>query len=185
MPSADQRAARAARIRKRQAVRALIHFPQGDEGTFIGSQVYMDLVAPHLISVGRHVTITKGVMILTHDALGQRVDRKSKYGRVIIEDHVAIGVGAIILPGTRIQKGSIVAAGAVITSGTDIPPGEVWGGNPGHRICSVEQYRKKRSSIRVLSDRELVQMKAKDQGREILKPLELVLWGPPEETSRC
>lgn len=43
-----------------------------------------------------------------------------------------IGHGAIILAGVRIGKGSIVAAGSVVTK--NIPPCEIWGGNPAKKI---------------------------------------------------
>lgn len=59
---------------------------------------------------------------------GERgVDRKT-----IVEDDVWIGHGTIVLAGVRIGAGSIIAAGSVVTK--DIPPCEVWGGNPAHKI---------------------------------------------------
>lgn len=47
---------------------------------------------------------------------------------VIIEDDVWIGMGAVILKGVRIGKGSIVAAGAIVTR--DVPPNSIVAGNP-------------------------------------------------------
>ena len=47
---------------------------------------------------------------------------------VIIEDDVWIGTRAIILPGTRIGKGSIIGAGSVVTK--DVPQYSIVGGNP-------------------------------------------------------
>jgi len=47
---------------------------------------------------------------------------------VIIGDEVQIGIGAIILKGTRIGKGARVGAGAVVTA--DVPPGASVAGNP-------------------------------------------------------
>ncbi|RKD25322.1 maltose O-acetyltransferase [Caminicella sporogenes DSM 14501] len=47
---------------------------------------------------------------------------------VEIEDDVWIGARAIILPGVKIGKGSVIAAGAVVTK--DVPPYAVVGGNP-------------------------------------------------------
>lgn len=46
----------------------------------------------------------------------------------VIEDDVWIGSHAIILPGVRLQKGTIVGAGAVVTK--TFPPYSVIGGNP-------------------------------------------------------
>jgi len=46
----------------------------------------------------------------------------------VVEDDVSIGSSTTILCGVRIGKGAIVGAGSVITH--DVPPGEVWIGNP-------------------------------------------------------
>jgi UDP-2-acetamido-3-amino-2,3-dideoxy-glucuronate N-acetyltransferase len=45
-----------------------------------------------------------------------------------VEDDVAIGAGAIILPGITVRKGAIVGAGAVVTR--EVPPNTVVVGNP-------------------------------------------------------
>lgn len=45
-----------------------------------------------------------------------------------------IGHGAIVLPGRRIGTGAVVGAGSVVTR--DVPPYEIWGGNPARRIRS-------------------------------------------------
>lgn len=50
----------------------------------------------------------------------------------VIEDDVWIGAGAIIMSGITVGKGSIVAAGSVVTK--SIPPCEIWGGNPAHKL---------------------------------------------------
>lgn len=50
----------------------------------------------------------------------------------IVEDDVWIGTGAIIMSGITIGKGSIIAAGAVVTK--NVPPCEIWGGNPAKKI---------------------------------------------------
>lgn len=53
-------------------------------------------------------------------------------GTTIVGDDVWIGTGAIIMSGITIGKGSIIAAGAVVTK--DVPPCEIWGGNPAKKI---------------------------------------------------
>jgi serine acetyltransferase len=42
------------------------------------------------------------------------------------------------LPGVSIGNNCIVAAGSVVTH--DIPDGEIWGGNPAHKLSSTEDY---------------------------------------------
>lgn len=50
----------------------------------------------------------------------------------IIEDDVWIGTNAVILPGIKVGKGSIIAAGAVVTK--DIAPFDIVGGIPAKHI---------------------------------------------------
>lgn len=52
--------------------------------------------------------------------------------KIIIEDDVWVGDGALVLSGVKIGKGAIVAARSVVTE--DIPPCEIWGGIPAKRI---------------------------------------------------
>lgn len=62
----------------------------------------------------------------------------------IVEDDVWVGHGAILLGGVTIGKGSIVAAGSVVTR--NIPPCEIWGGNPAvfikNRFATEEEKNK-------------------------------------------
>ena len=48
-----------------------------------------------------------------------------------IEDEVLVGMGATVLNGARIGRGSLVAAGTVVLEGTDIAPGSLVAGVPG------------------------------------------------------
>ncbi|WP_262230549.1 DapH/DapD/GlmU-related protein [Stenotrophomonas maltophilia] len=52
--------------------------------------------------------------------------------RLVIEDDVWVGFGAIVLSGVRIGRGSIIAAGAVVTK--DVEPYSIVGGNPARKI---------------------------------------------------
>ena len=89
----------------------------------VGNQV---LTGSNVLFVGRndHTFRTPGVSIWK----GPRGENKP----IVIEDDVWIGSGAVILSGVTIGKGAIVAAGAVVTR--DIPPCEIWGGNPAVKI---------------------------------------------------
>jgi acetyltransferase-like isoleucine patch superfamily enzyme len=46
----------------------------------------------------------------------------------LIEEGASIGSSATILCGIKIGSGAIIGAGSVVTK--DVPPGEVWAGNP-------------------------------------------------------
>jgi len=84
------------------------------------------LIAGMVSFVGRHDHI--------FDVPGQTIwqGERGNNGITIIEDDVWIGTGAIILSGITIGKGSIIAAGAVVTK--NVPPCEIWGGNPAKKI---------------------------------------------------
>ena len=56
----------------------------------------------------------------------------STKGNVIIENDVWIGYGSAILSGVRINNGAVIGAGSVVTK--DIPPYEMWAGNPARFI---------------------------------------------------
>lgn len=84
------------------------------------------LIAGHVYFIGKndHVISVPGQLIWN----GERgIDMPT-----IVGDDVWIGYNAIILGGVKIGKGSVIAAGAVVTK--DIPPCEIWGGNPARKI---------------------------------------------------
>lgn len=54
-----------------------------------------------------------------------------------IENHVLIGMGAIVMDGAVIGEGAIVAAGAIVTQGTKVPPGTIYAGNPAKYLKDV------------------------------------------------
>lgn len=90
--------------------------------------VSIDTVAPDKIYIGNNVTITSGAKILTHylDPLSE--GRIFRIGEVHIDDDVFIGVNAIICNSITVGKGAIIGAGSVVTK--DVPPYQVWAGNP-------------------------------------------------------
>jgi carbonic anhydrase/acetyltransferase-like protein (isoleucine patch superfamily) len=55
-----------------------------------------------------------------------------------IQDHVLVGMGAVVLNGARIGNGSIIGAGAVVTEGKDIPPNSVVVGVPGKIVKQTD-----------------------------------------------
>ncbi len=84
------------------------------------------------VEIGNNVMIASTVSIssLTHDYTAESMRfAPSIYGKVVIEDEVWIGSGAIILPGIKIGKGAVIGAGAVITK--SIPAYAIVVGNPG------------------------------------------------------
>lgn len=126
-----------------------------DCGVMIGdnTRIYRNVVFGNSgadpITIGKNCTLT-GCTILGHDAstnrqLGILDSEWSMEMPVIIEDDCFIGLGAIVLMGVRVGKGSIVAAGAVVTK--DVPPYSIVGGNPAKVICSVAELVSRRAQI--------------------------------------
>jgi acetyltransferase-like isoleucine patch superfamily enzyme len=56
---------------------------------------------------------------------------------ILVEEGVSIGSSVTILCGVTIGAAAIVGAGSVVTK--DIPPGEVWAGNPARYMRKVNQ----------------------------------------------
>lgn len=94
----------------------------------IYGDVGFDTVHPELVEIGNNVRITTGTIILTHFIDPNQPGIHFKYGKVVIEDDAFIGARTIICNSVTIGKGSIVGAGSIVTK--DIPPYQVWGGNP-------------------------------------------------------
>lgn len=105
---------------------------------YLSAKIWFDGADYSKIKIGKRVTISSNVRILTHDwALDTILEGfdvpgvKRPLGRlkeVSIGDYCFIGTGSIIMPGATIGACSIVGAGSVVR-GT-IPPHSVVIGNP-------------------------------------------------------
>ena len=97
------------------------------------------------VEIGNYVTIGAGVIINDSnnhclDYIERRAERgnRNRAGlnivrkKIKIEDDVFIGAMSYIGKGVTIGARSIIAAGSVVVS--NVPPDEVWGGNPAKRI---------------------------------------------------
>ena len=120
-----------------------------DEHGFIHQSVWFDSSERYsLIKIGRAVTLSRDVILLTHDysirnainAFEENSENvKYKFLKPIsIGDNVFIGARAILLPGTEIGDDVIIGAGAVVKG--KIPPKTVWGGSPARQLCTLEDY---------------------------------------------
>ncbi len=124
----------------------------------------IDLQYPWEISIGNHVRIATGTIILTHDfswSVLKRLDGGNGSGAVLgasgyvnIGNNVFIGMNAIILRNVRVGDNAIIGAGSVVTS--DCESGYVYAGNPAKKIMSVEEYYKKRCSAQKREAKQLV-----------------------------
>lgn len=80
------------------------------------------------ITIGKNVSISQEVSILTADHNVSSPQFEGSTRPVIIEDYVFIGTRAMILPGCTLGKGAIIAAGALVTK--DVAPFTVVAGVP-------------------------------------------------------
>ena len=113
----------------------------------IGNNVGMSspcLWARNSITVGNNVNIGACCVIMDHDAhslnFELRRNRADELGDIasapiVIGDDVLIGTGCYILKGVHIGPRSVVGAGSVVTR--DVPPGEIWAGNPARFIRKI------------------------------------------------
>ena len=97
------------------------------------------------VSVGNNVTIKSGVQLwdgvtlednvfigpnvtFTNDLFPRSKNSDWKLNKTLVKKDASIGANATILCGVTIGEASMVGAGSVVTK--DVPPGEVWVGNP-------------------------------------------------------
>ena len=90
------------------------------------------------VKIGNHVMIAPNVSVYTRTHKYDKIkipmvlSGETSTQTVVIEDDVWIGINAVILPGIRIGKGSIVGANAVVTK--DVEPYSIVGGVPAKLI---------------------------------------------------
>jgi acetyltransferase-like isoleucine patch superfamily enzyme len=100
---------------------------------------------PFLVTIGDDVTVSRGVLFLTHDGASSLVrdkhGRRYDYRPVTVGSRVFIGANAILLPGVSIGDDCIVGAGSVVTK--TVPPGKVVAGNPARVIGTFEEYQQR------------------------------------------
>lgn len=100
--------------------------------TFIGIGTKFDTSNPSGIIIEKNVIITLGVTILSHYLDTSKACIGFKDGQVHICQNVFIGANAIICNAVTIGEGAIIGAGSVVTK--DVPPHEIWAGNPARFI---------------------------------------------------
>lgn len=90
----------------------------------VGSYVSQKTIIEEDVFVGPHVTFL-------NDRYPERTDPKC-WEPPVIRRGAKIGGGANIGPGVEIGEGAIIGMGAVVVR--DVPPRQVWAGNPARRL---------------------------------------------------
>jgi len=100
-----------------------------------GSVLLAQVVTTAPVAIGRHVVVMPHVVFTHDDRIGDFTTfgaGAKLAGGVRIGDGAYIGSGALIREQITIGAGALVGMGAVVTR--DVPPGEVWAGNPARRL---------------------------------------------------
>ncbi len=120
---------------------------------YISPDVYIDGKDYSLITIDDNVTISREVMLLTHDySLTNAVSSRKQIirrgngelytlGEIVIGKNAFIGARASLLPGSIIGEGAIVGAGAVVKG--KVESGTIVIGNPAKRIATTGLYSEK------------------------------------------
>jgi maltose O-acetyltransferase len=110
----------------------------------IGNDGYLNVQCTILdcaeVLIGNHVMVGPAVQIYTAAHLLQAEARNRGLEvakRIVIEDNVWIGGGAILLPGVTIGRNAVVGAGAVVPK--SVPANTVVAGNPARVFRRIDQ----------------------------------------------
>lgn len=115
----------------------------GDNVIFANNVALVGRYDHHYLQIGKLTRLAMQIRDMDYNWKG--LDSK-----VIIEDDVWIGFGAIVMSGVKIGKGSVVAAGAVVTK--DVEPYTIVGGNPAKFICNRFSAEEIREHERLISN---------------------------------
>lgn len=105
------------------------------------TSIYADNDQGRKVIIGNNVLLAPNVYMIVnnHNYLDLDINISEQgytYKDIIVEDGAWIGYGAVILPGVRVGRHSIVAAGAVVTK--DVEEYSIVGGVPAKLIKKIQ-----------------------------------------------
>ncbi len=96
-----------------------------------GSVLLAGVVLTADVTVGAHVAVMPQVVLTHDDRVGDYATIASGVrlgGGAVLETGAYVGAGALVREGVTVGAWSLVGMGSVVLR--DIPPGQVWAGNP-------------------------------------------------------
>ncbi|MBD3306804.1 N-acetyltransferase [candidate division KSB3 bacterium] len=130
-----------------------------DDGSKIGAfvEIQKGVTIGKQCKISSHTFICEGVHIRDNVFVGHNVSFiNDKYPQAVnadgslqtdedwavvetlVEEGASIGTSATILCGVTIGRGAVVGAGAVVTK--DVPPYQIWAGNPARMLKRREEF---------------------------------------------
>lgn len=103
--------------------------------------VQLDLIYPHLVSIGDNVTFGSNVIVFAHTNPAANLFLKNgefprKVAEVKIKSGAVLFPGSIVTAGVTIGENSIISVGSIVTK--DVPDYCVVVGNPGRVIKKID-----------------------------------------------
>ncbi len=116
----------------------------------INCQVFIE----NNVIIGNNVTVKPGVQIwdglriednvfigpnvtFTNDRYPRSKQYPEEFQQTIIKKGASIGANATILGGLIIGENALIGAGSVVTK--NVPPGELWVGNPAKKLKNIDK----------------------------------------------
>lgn len=102
------------------------------DGVLIGkdSKIQCFVSIPPGVHIGNDVFVGPGTVFCNDK--NPKAKGKWTKGHIQVLDGASIGANCTILPNVTIGRNSRIGAGSVVTK--DVPPGEVWVGNPAAKL---------------------------------------------------
>jgi carbonic anhydrase/acetyltransferase-like protein (isoleucine patch superfamily) len=82
-----------------------------------------------------------------------------------VEDQAVVGMGAIVLDGSRVESGAVIGAGSVLPPGTVVGAGQLWLGTPARFVRLVSAEEKQQFAVQCSQYVELAKMHATECGK--------------------
>ena len=126
-----------------------------DVSIYSPTHTEIDVTCPWLLSIGDHVRISRGVVILTHDFSWSVLKLLPEnpgcvlgaQSPVSIGNNVFLGMNAIVTRGVTIGDNVVIGAGSVVTK--DCESNWVYAGVPAQKIMPIEDFYNKRKELQI------------------------------------